>query len=235
MLEGEKPFMALFHLDWHRCLDGYRIEEQLVSTWDLKGYELWRGIVSNSENWEQYQLFDIPAAYRQFANWDRSEGGLMKLINAYGFLVRAKKRTAEASYTESLGRTAQLILQVKNLVEAIDSRDWQSIAQQLDQAGRDGTGNVGRLGVIFEVSADQPVLKLRPANLADALQVQALADASLGIEHRKCKNPECDQYFPVKGHNAYRSDAEYHSEPCRRRHAYLIKKDHISRKKERRS
>jgi hypothetical protein len=216
--------MPLFHLDWFRCLDGYRIERRPVppggEEWLEDGSERSNGserfIVPNSpNNWEEYRPLEIPAAYRQFANWakrDTSEDGLLKLINAYGSLWRPKAKHEHAQ------DVVRLILRIQNIVEAIDRRDWQSIAQGLE---REAQARRRSLAVVFEVSANPPTLKLRPGSLAEALVVQALADASLGIGHRKCKNPECDRYFPVGGEGAYRSDAEYHSPACQRRHTYL--------------
>lgn len=232
--------MSLFHLDWFRCRDGYRIEERPVRfrRWlaeeepELEKIDSKLFIVANSpNNWEPYQLFEIPAAYRQFVNWaerDTSSDGLLKLINAFGSLWRRKEKEV---YAQDVLR---LILPIQNVVEAIDRRDWRSIAQGLEKRGQGKnrpSGGVGDLGVVFrEISADRPSLQLRPRSLADALLVQALADASLGVKHRECKNPECDRWFPTKGPGAYRSDAEYHSPACQRRHTYLKRL-----KKERRS
>lgn len=226
--------MPLFHLDWYRCLDGYRIEERAdPPAWRhskrntvLEDVEGGLVILPNSARWEETQPLKIPGAYRQFADWDGSQDGLLKLTNAYGFLLRPK---AKQDHVDDAG---ELISRLARLVAAIDCQDWQSIPHGLSRAGHERvspTGGVGGLGVLFDVSENRPIMQLRPKNLAVALQVQALADVSFGIEHRRCKNPECDHYFPVRGPDAHRSDAEYHSEPCRRRHAYL------SKKKERRS
>ena len=221
--------MPLFHLDWYRCLDGYRIEEQASPPREqrakrntvLEGIGGGRVIVPNSSQWEEIRPLQVPGAYRPFANWDGGEDGLLKLTNAYGFLISPKAKAEHVDHARTL------ISRVAWLVAAIDRQDWHLIAHGLSRAGQHrvfATGGVGILGVLFDVSENRPIMKLRPANLAAALQVQALADVSFGIEHRKCKNPECDEYFPVRGPDAYRSDAEYHSEACRRRHAYLSKK-----------
>ncbi|HEY1243245.1 MAG TPA: hypothetical protein VGF29_00305 [Hyphomicrobiaceae bacterium] len=225
--------MSLFHLDWYRCLDGYRIDERVnprVEKLPLMGVAGTHGrfIVPNSRRWEPIEPMKIPGAYRQFANWDGTERGLLKLINAFGFLNAPKATDEIADIAERFMSNLAL------LVRALDAQDWLYISDALSRAAHDRMG-IGRLAILFDVQeGNRPVLKLRPPNLAQALQVQALADATLGVEHRKCKNPECDGYFPVSGPDALRSDAEYHDEACRRRHAYLIKKASLSKRKERR-
>jgi hypothetical protein len=76
---------------------------------------------------------------------------------------------------------------MRHLLTAIDGCDWRSIAEGLRRPGEGKlfpTRGIGRLAVLFEVSDDgraSPSLKLRPANLADGLLVQALVDASRGM------------------------------------------------------
>jgi hypothetical protein len=76
---------------------------------------------------------------------------------------------------------------MRHLLTAIDGCDWRSIAEGLRRPGEGKlfpTRGIARLAVLFEVSDDgraSPSLKLRLANLADGLLVQALADASRGM------------------------------------------------------
>ena len=50
----------------------------------------------------------------------------------------------------------------------------------------------------FRESNDgQREIRLRPSSLRSGLQVQAIADATIGAEHRKCKCPGCLNYFRI--------------------------------------
>jgi hypothetical protein len=226
--------MQIFTFKWAKCRDGYRIEEradpspirQSKRASILEGIGGGTFIVPKSANWEIYRPLDVPAAYRAFANWNGSDEGLRKLADAYGSMFKHK------ATHELIDNVRAYASGLRRLVASIDRAQWQSIADGLDKAGQGKSGprpGIGRLGVVFEVANNKPVFRLSPPTLLDALQAQALFDAAFGIEHKKCRNPECEQWFPTKGPDAYRSDAEYHSEACRRRHAYL------SSKKERRS
>jgi len=224
----------LFKFEWFKCRDGYRIEERsslvrsILEDDDSEQSGSERFIVPKSANWETYQPLDIPAAYRAFAAWKGSDEGLRKLADAYGSMTQAQ--TLKGEYIDHVRGNVSLL---RGLVSRIDRGEWQAIAGGLTSVGKGKPGHpkpgIGRLGVAFEVIDGKPTFRLKPATLLDALQAQALFDAAHGIEHKKCRNPECEHYFPISGRDALRSDAEYHSEACRRRHAYLI------RKKERRS
>ena len=217
--------------EWFKCRDGYRVEERAApelpthrrkpALMEDVGGGLY--IVPNSANWETYQPLDVPAAYRVFGNWDGTDEGLRKLADAYGSMVEPKAN--EELIDEVRYRASDL----RELVARIDRAEWQTIADGLASAGKSKLGRrrpgIGRLGVLFEVIGNKPHFKLSPPTLVDALQAQALFDAAYGIEHKKCLNPECDQWFPIRGEGSLRSDAEYHSEVCRRRHAYLVKKE----------
>jgi hypothetical protein len=238
--------MYLFHLSWFRCLDGYRIEtlEPPKSTGSIltgtarkpsgrPGGEEDDGdlrvILPNSSRWEATEPLKVPGAYRQWANWDGSDEGILKLINGFGFVNRAKSEDELVLFTQ------RFISGLATYVDLIERREWKCVADTLTLTAQHRAGGVGACAVHFDVSGGGlPTLRLEPRSLGQALIVQALADATLGTEHRKCKNPECDRYFPVSGPESYRIDAEYHSEQCRRRHAYLIKKASLTRKKERR-
>lgn len=217
--------MSLFYLNWLICRDGYRIADQ-VSTNDHKRPIEMGGladllIVSNSTNRQQTEPLKIPGLYRILSKCDPSAEGVLNFVNVYGFLL------GRSAQQEAVALVIEQIFEMRRLVEAIDRRDWKLIADGLSRAGQENvpSGGIGRLGILFDISADQPKLNLRPASLADALQVQALLDVSLGVEHQKCKNPECDQYFPLSGPEAYRSDAKYHSPACQRRHTYLKRRE----------
>lgn len=211
--------MPLFHLDWFVCADGYRIEERkhrkgkTVMTSGGGG----RFIVPKSNAWFPTTPLQIHGLYRQLADCDLKAAGILRFVNAHGFLVHAK------AHEENVEGVTEYVMGMRSLVKAIDRREWKSIADGLNRA-KDRIGGVGRLGVSFELPKNgdlRPALKLRPTSLVDALQVQALSDATLGVVHKKCKNPECEEYFPLSGPDAYRSDAEYHSDQCRMRHTYL--------------
>lgn len=220
--------MSFFHLEWPICRDGYRIEKREPSKDPKRPIAMGDGggvfIVSNSTNWRQTEPLNIPGLHRIFSKCEPSPEGVLNFINVYGFLLRRKARQ------EQVDVVIEQILEMRRLVEAIDRRDWKSIADGLSGAGQEQdrifpSGGIGRLGILFDVSVDQPKLNLRPASLADALQVQALSDVSLGVKHQECNNPECDQYFPVSGPGAKRGDAKYHEPACQRRHAYLNRRE----------
>jgi len=123
---------------------------------------------------------------------------------------------------------------IRNLVAKIDAADWDwvrnwltQVGERSDKRGRPRPG-VGRLGVAFEVERGRPKFRLTPPTLVDALYAQALFDAAHGIEHRACKNPECDHYFPISGPDAHRRDALYCSDACRSRYVYLKKTGAVS-------
>jgi hypothetical protein len=223
----------LFKLEWWRCLDSYRIDvrtpakrepaessasfgsilESIVDGLDADDERGRAFIVPKSDNWgESYRPLDVPAAYRAFAAWDDTDDGLLKLTKAYGFMVSAKAKEAD------IVDVRRDVAQIRALVEMIDSGEWLAVAS-------DTTLGIGRLRIIFEVVDGKPVFGLQPASLFHALRAQALYDAVYGPEHRKCRNTECDRWFPITGPEALRADAEYHDEACRRRHAYQMKKE----------
>jgi hypothetical protein len=241
--------MPLFELEWFVCADGYEVQDRprvapapktevhqgLLGPIRIKRRPTFLEdvfadaasglfVVRKGKHLRPTRPLSVPAAYRQFADWDGTEAHMMKLISAYGFLYRPKATEQKVEEFIDFCRDMQ------RLTAAIKRREWQSIADNLKRAGQDRvfpTGGIGRLGLIFRATEDRdrPEMAFRPATLAEGLQVQALSDACLGADHRKCKNPECDRYFPIGGGaGAYRSDAEYHSEACRRRHAYIVSK-----------
>ena len=219
--------MSLFQFEWVRCRDGYRIEERRkrphkdLTLDDPGGFV----IVPKSNNWDSYKPLNTPAPYRAFAKWDAlskkhgPEEALRRLADAYGPM---SKREAKE---ESVAEVLRYVLGLRQIVASIDRADWRGLARWLQSAGQSKTGprpGVGRLGAVFQVVDDgKPEWKLQPPTLVDALQAQALFDAVHGIKHKRCANPECEQWFPTSGPDAFRVDAEYHSEKCRRRHAYL--------------
>jgi hypothetical protein len=221
--------MALFDFEWFKCRDGYRVEERSprrskTLALDDPGSFV---VVPNSSSWMSYRRLDVPAPYRAFANWDSldkkhgPQKALKDLADAYGSMLKPKAKE------ESAVDILSYVLGLRNLVSDIDSAKWESIANRLKaytQGERGPRPGIGRLGVVFEVIDGRPSFKLRPPTLIDALRAQALFDATHGVEHRKCANPECDRWFPISGENAYRVDAQYHSQECRLRHAYLIRK-----------
>ena len=231
--------MSLFHLDWRRCPDGYRVELAKGSTGD-------RIIVPNSKKLEVYRPLAIPGPYRQLANCEPTQAGALKFIRAYGFLAHSNAEW------EQLRSVIDRIRRMRRLVEDLDERNWVAISDMLERAALPPPratdedlasgyfrswrftgitherglpkGGHGRLGLVFELIDNKPILKFRPGSLIEGLEVQALSDAVFGIGHKKCKNPECDSYFPVSGPDAYRDGAEYHLPSCQRRHAYLKRK-----------
>jgi hypothetical protein len=173
--------MPLFHLDWFVCQDGYRLEERRASRRVRRSGENRLVIVPNSEAWLPSKPLNSPGLYRHLCGCDL--GGpeeLLGFIQTYGLLFRAK------GPKEPLADVVEYALSMRHLVTAIDGCDWRSIAEGLRRPGEGKlfpTRGIGRLAVLFEVSDDgraSPSLKLRPANLADGLHVQALSDASLG-------------------------------------------------------
>ncbi len=227
--------MSLFHLDWFRCAGGYRIES-FDKIGDEPGFwfvEMESGrtetgdfglnIVANSEHWWPTRPLDLPGLYRQLADCEPNAEGALEFINRHGFLNNPK------SYAEPVADAVSTILAMRELVDDIDDPDWQMIAQTLDGWGDTSSGGIGQLGIILETPPDlyrppystRPTLKLRPANLGSALQVQALEDACLGINLRNCKSPECPEYL---GSNSHRPQAEYCSQKCQRHHSYLKRK-----------
>jgi hypothetical protein len=226
-----------FKFEWWKCRDGYRIEERAPDPTPVgRGAKRTVAgaddggtfIVPNSNNWESYQPLDVPAPYRAFANWDDTDEGLRKLAVAYGSM--AAKKAAE----EDIEWVRVYVAGLRDLVARIDHAEWKAIADGLNKAGESKLGGIGRLGVAFDVIDNKPQFRLQPPTLVDALQSQALFDAAHGIKHKKCRNPECDRWFPATGSDALRVDAEYHDEACRRRHAYLMKKATITKKERRR-
>ena len=226
--------MSLFHLDWFVCQDGYRLEERPAprrARLITQGKGAGLVIAPNSDAWFPSKPLDIPGLYREFCDCDlRGPEGLLRFIEYNGLLFRAK------ASKEALADVIEHVLGMRRLLAAIDRRDWRSIADALTRANQEKlfpSGGIGRLGILFDLPKKDgapPSVKLQPASLADALQVQALADASLGVLHKKCKNPECDHYFPLSGPNALRRGAEYHSTECRLRHRYVDSKQRRSKK-----
>jgi hypothetical protein len=165
-----------------------------------------RFIVPKSSRWVEEPLRD-PSAYRRYAelNGDSTGADLLKLTNEYGFLLRPQAKE------EDIAEVCEQIRQLKEVVEAIERRDWKRL-----KVGFRGDAMLERP----ESLDGLPQFEIRPRDLATALRLQAVLDASLGAKHRKCKNPECDRYFPIEGPNAYRKGAEYHDPACQRRHYY---------------
>ena len=212
--------MDLFHFEWFKCADGYSFEEAPA---DQPGAAVF--IVPTSDKWIETQPLKVPAVYRIFAACDATEADMLRFTNAYGFLERPK------ADREFIGFAYSHLACVQALVEAIDESDWPYIVEVLKKRGQHSkfpTGGIGNLGVVFDApkkNETRPRFRLRPASLADALQVQALFDAAYDIQHKECANPHCSEWFPVSGPNAHRVDAQYHSQACRRRHVYFERKE----------
>ena len=221
----------LFKFKWWRCRHGYRIENNPRSflTTSIEPAEPVGFIVPNSDSWEEFRPLDAPAPYKAFARLGekvhKMDRALVDLANAYGSMLkpRAKREPTEHVMYYSIG--------LRNLVAKIDAADWDWIKNWLDdEAGRTNkrgqpVPGVGRLGTAFDVQDGRPRYRLTPPTLYEALLSQALFDAAHGIEHRPCKSPECDRYFPISGPDAHRKDALYCSDACRLRHVYLKKKE----------
>jgi len=176
--------MPLLHLDWFVCQDGYRLEERRASRRIRRSGQTGLVIVPNSDAWLPSKPLNPSGLYRQLCGCDL--GGpeeLLGFIQANGLLFRAK------AAREPLADVIEYALSMRHLLAAIDRCDWRSIADGLSRTGEDQlfpTGRIGRLVVLFQAPNNErasPSLKLRPANLADGLQVQALADVSLGVMH----------------------------------------------------
>ena len=217
--------MSLVHLDWFVCRDGYRVDEQVHKAGSIAEGDAKRlYIIPKSQTWVPSTPLETPGLYRELADCDLSRQSIEKFIGQYGFLFQAKARK------ELFPEVVQQIRGMRQLLKVIERREWQKIADSLGRAGQNNmfpSGGIGRMGVVFRVRKNQespPEFKIRPASLADALQVMALADVSLGVAHRKCRNPECDHYLAIGGPDGYRSDAEYHTPECRMRHNYLLKR-----------
>jgi hypothetical protein len=220
--------MPLFHLDWVVCANGYRIEEREFHK-RLGAVGPNRSgphIVANSEHWEQNTPLKTPGLYRQLADCEESPEGVLGFINLHGFLH------AQKSPAEPVADAIVMIRATKKFVEDIENQDWGSLedsAFSVQILHRYIGGLVS--GVLFQTHPyseqlklshlNRPILTIRPANLAVALQVQAMEDASLGINLRNCKNPECPEYL---GSNSHRPQAEYCSPKCQRHHSYLKRK-----------
>jgi hypothetical protein len=175
--------MSLFHLDWFVCRDGYRLEERRSPRRTRRSGGSRLVIVPNSNAWVPSKPLDSPGLYRQLGACDL--GGpeeILRFIEYNGLLFRAK------APKEELVNVIEYISGMRRLLAAIDRSEWRSIADALNRPGRDELfpiRGVGRLTIVFDVPNCQralPSLKLRPANLAEGLQVQALADAS-GVIH----------------------------------------------------
>jgi hypothetical protein len=211
----------LLDFEWFRCRDHYRIvnrpsaRSKFIAEGDIGG----GFIVPNSDNWEPHRPLEIPKAYSQFGRWNGSDKGLVDLVNAFGSLLMPK------SAEERIEEVRYHVGHIRALVRSIDKHNWRLIAGGLKDASRTPAGaprpGIGRLGMVLTIIGDRPIVRFQPPTLVDALQAQVLFDLNFGIEHRKCRNPECDRWFPITGAGAHRSDAEYHSEPCRRRHTYI--------------
>jgi len=176
--------MSLFHLDWFVCQDGYRLEEWRAPRRPRRSGESRLVIVPNSNAWVPSKPLDSPGLYRQLCACDLDgPEDLLRFIEYNGLLFGAK------ASNEPLAKHMEYVLGMRRLLAAIDRCDWRSIADGLSRTGEDQlfpTGRIGRLVVLFQAPNNErasPSLKLRPANLADGLQVQALADVSLGVMH----------------------------------------------------
>jgi hypothetical protein len=221
--------MSSFKFEWWKCRDGYRIEVEAPRKMDVSGTILEgvgtedaRVIVPKSNNWDLTRPLEVEAPYRVFANWDGTDDGLLDLTNAYGSMWGEKASKEYIDYVRGH------VIGIQTLVESIDAAEWQAIADTLNRAATKGRSRpgIGRLGVVFDIVDGKPEFRLRPSTLYDALRVQALFDATHGVKHKQCKNPECGLWFRIgSGPGALRSDAEYHDRDCRFRHAYLLKKE----------
>jgi hypothetical protein len=176
--------MSLFHLDWFVCQDGYRLEERRAPRRAPRSGESGLVIVPNSNTWVPSKPLDSPGLYRRLCACDLDgPEDLLRFIEYNGLLFRAK------ASKEPLANLIDYVLGMRRLLAAIDRCDWRSIAGGLSRTGEDQlfpTGGIGHLDVLFQVPNNEgasPSLKLRPANLAEGLQVQALADVSLGVMH----------------------------------------------------
>ena len=227
----------LFKFKWYRCQHGYRIAdlppEKTILTEGTDDGKLIRCIVPNSDSWEEYRPLDTPAAYKAFARLiDRvaklgPRQALVELSNAYGSMIKPR------APLEPTGDVLHRSRKIRDLVAKIEARDWDWIKKWL-AAAQGGTDlrdrpmpGIGRLGVAFDVEDGRPKFRLTPPTLFEALYAQALFDAAHGIEHKACKNPECDRYFPISGPDAHRKDALYCRDTCRLRHVYLKKKEGV--------
>ena len=136
-------------------------------------------IVPNSDAWLPSKPLTSSGLYRQLCGCDL--GGpeeLLGFIQANGLLFRAK------APKETLADVIEYVLSMRHLLAAIGRCDWSSIADGLRCSDAGRLFPRVRVDVLFEIPKDgsaSPSLKLRPENLAKGLQVQALADASLGI------------------------------------------------------
>jgi hypothetical protein len=226
----------LFHLDWAVCQDGYKLEDRPPVT---GGSLIGRRpreivIVPRSNKYYPTKPLEVPALYRVFAKCKRTYAGVLGFVKTYGMLGSSRAKSETVCYlpggrTKLYGGYFEAIDNLRSLVRAIEARDWPTLSTWLaDLDNHPGGGGLGRMGLLLcESDNGQREIRLRPSSLGSALQVQAIADATIGAEHRKCKCPGCLNYFRIgRSGGGLRRGAEYCSPKCQKAHAYMQRKEH---------
>lgn len=210
--------MALVHLAWQFCPEGYRLEEKPAGSGKtiIEDYPAYEVIVPKSRRLIDNTPLKVDGVYLQLADVKSKEDAL-GFVSLFGFLRREKARS------EPVDEVLEAAEDMRRIIDAGEKGDWEFLRGWLEVAG-----GVGRLGVHLVPKTGQlPDLQFRPQTLLDAVRVQALQDLTGATKIRKCANPACPAWFKYgPGTNPpRRKTALYCKTACEKAYAYQKKKE----------